>query len=280
MPIKVMLLRYHFPDGHSKDWAYPTPVMADAPNFTVYFGRTGSPLRRRDTPASACRNGSVLAEAPQRIREKRVKGYRELGEYWLDDNGQDLRPVTALPAGPEPVIPSTPTPPATGPALYWRLRIQDQADQAALENVGQTVARQLETVGWRITNPGAGESVLHGFWTPLVSGTPHGRVELLPGHEPVVAFLLLVARRFTGLRVAHEDQQILTDWPQELPVSDQILETLGLKPVSTERLLAAMVPAAFGASSPVAGLDTPKMRRAIPSIASAASGSTRFVNAR
>ncbi|CDH46731.1 hypothetical protein [Candidatus Contendibacter odensensis] len=56
MPIKVMLLRYHFPDGHSKDWAYPTPVMADAPNFTVYFGRTGSPLRRRDTPASACRN--------------------------------------------------------------------------------------------------------------------------------------------------------------------------------------------------------------------------------
>jgi len=82
--------------------------------------------------------------------------------------------------------------------------------------------------------------MFHGFWPPVGSGATHGRVELLPGYEPVIAFLLLVARRFTGVRVANEDQQVITDWPQELPVSDQILETLGLKPVSTERLLADM----------------------------------------
>ena len=213
--------------------------MADAQNFTVYFGRTGSTLRQRDTPALACHHGNPSWEAARRLQEKQAKGYRELGEYWLADNHQDLHPVTAAPAGSEPVVHSTPTSPATAPALYWRLRIQDQADEAALENICWAVAGQLDQVGWPITRPGSGRPTT-ALWASVASGTTHGRMELLPGHEPGVAFLLLVARRCAGLRVANEDQQVVTDWLQELPVSDSILETLGLKPVSTERLLADM----------------------------------------
>lgn len=243
MPIKVMLLRYQYPDGRSKDWAYPTPVLADAPNFTVYFGRTGATLRQRDTPAAACEQRNPVAEATQRRREKQANGYQVLGDYWLADNRQDLRPVLSTPTPSEPEInaASNQNLSVTGPSLYWwLLKIQDQDAEAALENVGQAVAGQLEQVGWPLTPPRSGANVLTGFWTATVSGATHGRVELLPGHEPVVAFLLLMARRCTWMRVANEDQQVVTDWPRELPVSEHRLETLGLAPVSTERLLASM----------------------------------------
>ncbi len=243
MPIKVMLLRCRYPDGRSKDWAYPTPVLADAPNFTVYFGRTGSTLRQRDTPAAACDQGHPFAEAAQRSREKQAKGYQVLGDYWLADNRQDLRPVLSTPTPSEPEVnaASTPTLTATGPSLYWRLlKIQDQDAEAALENVCQAVAGQLEQVGWPVAPDGSGVNGLTRFWTATVAGVTHGQVALLPGYEPVVAFLLLVARRCPRLRVANEDQQVILDWPQELPAPDSLLETLGFKPVSTERLLASM----------------------------------------
>ncbi len=243
MPIKVMLLRCRYPDGRSKDWAYPTPVRADAPNFTVYFGRTGSTLRQRDTPAAACDQGHPFAEAAQRSREKQAKGDQVLGDYWLADNRQDLRPVLSTPTPSEPEInaASNQNLSVTGPSLYWwLLKIQDQDAEAALENVGQAVAGQLEQVGWPVAPDGSGVNGLTRFWTATGSVVTHGQVALLPGYEPVVAFLLLLARRCTWMRVANEDQQVVTDWPRELPVSEHWLETLGLAPVSTERLLASM----------------------------------------
>lgn len=92
---KVRLLRYQNPDGSSKDWAIPVPVPAD--RLPVWYGRTGTVLRCAQTPQGRCRAGSPHREAADRLAAKVRKGYHELGEFWLEGDGQTLRPVQPLP---------------------------------------------------------------------------------------------------------------------------------------------------------------------------------------
>ena len=79
--LRVHLYRYRHPDGAEKDWAYPVLLAPNA--FTAFYGRTCAALRQADTPALRCLGGNPAAEAKARVQEKRAKGYRHLGEYWL-----------------------------------------------------------------------------------------------------------------------------------------------------------------------------------------------------
>ncbi|MGB4947750.1 MAG: hypothetical protein WBQ05_11220, partial [Candidatus Competibacter denitrificans] len=88
---KVLLLRYHHPEGGSKDWAIPVHVPND--RLPVWYGRTGTVLRCSQTPQVRCREGSPPREAAARLAAKVRKGYQELGEFWLDVDCQTLRPV-------------------------------------------------------------------------------------------------------------------------------------------------------------------------------------------
>ena len=58
MPRDVFLYRYTHSDGSSKDWAYPADMPLAASALEIYHGRTGSQLRMKSTPASACKGGS------------------------------------------------------------------------------------------------------------------------------------------------------------------------------------------------------------------------------
>ena len=95
---KVLLLRYHHPEGGSKDWAIPVHVPND--RLPVWYGRTGTVLRCSQTPQVRCREGSPPREAAARLAAKVRKGYQELGEFWLDVDCQTLRPVQPLPTPP------------------------------------------------------------------------------------------------------------------------------------------------------------------------------------
>jgi len=241
--LRVHLYRYRHPDGAEKDWAYPVLLAPNA--LTVFYGRTGATLRQADTPTLHCRGCNPATEAQARVQEKLAKGYRDLGEHWLADNRRALTP--APPATPPALTPEAEAEPAVEPAappcLYWRWRPGPPAETAnrvaAIEAACAEAAAALQTVGW--TAPGGGaDTDGRALWATASGNAPTGLLALTDGHQPLVAFWLLVARRCPeDLRLVDDAQRPVRDWPAGLPVASAVLETLGLQPRDLGQLLAA-----------------------------------------
>lgn len=241
--VKVHLYRYRHPDGTAKDWAIPVAVASQG--LTVYYGRTGSALRQADTPAGRCQDGFPVREGELRVREKLGKGYRSLGEFWLADNRRDLTP-----AGPSAAAPPSPTAAADTararaeppPCLYWRWRPGGTAEaasrRAAVEAACAAAAARLAAVGWTLPDSRPDDDG-RSLWARLSGDACSGVLQRVGGNEPRLAFWLLVARRCVHLRLADDAQRPVDQWPAELPVAAEILETLGLKPKNMSQLLAA-----------------------------------------
>ena len=237
--LRVHLYRYRHPDGAEKDWAVPVPISPQV--LTVFYGRTGAALRQTDTPAGRCPNGSPAQEARLRVREKLGKGYRDLGEYWLADNRRALTPAPPAltpEAEAEPAVE-----PAAPPCLYWRWRPGSPAETAnrvaAIEAACAEAAATLQTVGWTVPG-GAADTDGRALWALASGNAPTGLLALTDGHQPLVAFWLLVARRCPDdLRLVDDARRPVRDWPADLPVASAVLETLGLQPRDLGQLLAA-----------------------------------------
>jgi hypothetical protein len=244
--LRVHLYRYRHPDGTAKDWAVPIPVSPQA--LTVFYGRTGAALRQADTPAGRCASGDPAREAQLRIREKLGKGYGDLGEHWLADNRRTLTPapLAARPVAPPPELKpeaEAEAEPAAPPCLYWRWRPGPPAEMArrlaAVAAACAEVAAILQTVGWIVPGEGA-DADGPALWARVSGNTPTGLLALTEGHQPLVAFWLLVARRCPAdLRLVDDAQRPVRDWPAALPVDPTLLETLGLQPRDLGQWLAA-----------------------------------------
>ncbi len=231
--LRVHLYRYRHPDGAEKDWAYPVLLAPNA--FTVFYGRTGAALRQAETPALRCRGGNPAAEAKARVQEKRAKGYRCLGEFWLAADRRQLTPAPPVrpPAAPAPEPPPA-AEPAPPPCLYWRWRPGPPAEAArrlaAVAVACAEAAAILQTVGWIVPGEGA-DADGPALWARVSGNAPTGLLALTEGHQPLVAFWLLVARRCPDdLRLVDDAQRPVRDWPAALPVDSALLETLGLQP--------------------------------------------------
>jgi hypothetical protein len=240
--LRVHLYRYRHPDGAEKDWAYPVLLAPNA--FTAFYGRTGAVLRQAETPALRCRGGNPASEAKARVQEKRAKGYRHLGEYWLADNRRALTPApsSAPPPAPPPE-PQAATEPAAPPCLYWRWRPGPPAEAArrlaAIEVACAEAAATLHAVGWAVPG-GAADADGPALWALASGNARTGLLTLADGHQPRVAFWLLVARRCPAdLRLVDDARRPVRDWPADLPVESAVLETLGLQPRNLGRWLAA-----------------------------------------
>ncbi len=233
--VKVHLYRYRHPDSTAKDWAVPVTVAPQG--LTVYYGRTGSALRQADTPASRCQDGLPMREGALRIREKLGKGYQSLGEFWLADNRRDLTPVPGR--APPPAAAAEPEP-APSPCLYWRWRPGATAEAASRRAAVEAAcaAARLAAVGWTLPESQPADDG-RALWAAVTGDAHHGVLSLADGHQPRVAFWLLLARRLEGLTLADDARQPVSQWPAELPVAAEILETLGLKPKDVSQLLAA-----------------------------------------
>lgn len=240
--LRVHLYRYRHPDGTEKDWAYPVLLAPNA--LTVFYGRTGAALRQADTPAINCRGANPASEAKARVQEKLGKGYRALGEYWLADNRRTLTPAppSARPVAPPPK-PEAEAEPAAPPCLYWRWRPGPPAEMAgrlaAVAAACAEAAATLHAVGWTV--PGGSADADGATLWATASGHAHtGLLALADGHQPLVAFWLLVARRCPAdLLLVDDAQRPVRDWPAALPVAAAVLETLGLQPRNLGQLLAA-----------------------------------------
>ena len=243
--LRVHLYRYRHPDGAEKDWAYPVRLAPNA--FTAFYGRTGAALRQADTPAIRCRGCNPASEAKARVQEKQAKGYRYLGEFWLADNRRGLTPA---PPSARPVAPPAPAVAvepavelAAPPCLYWRWRPGPPAETAnrvaAIEAACAEAAAALHAVGW--TAPGGGaDGDGRALWALASGNAPTGLLALTDGHQPLVAFWLLVARRCPeDLQLVDDARRPVRDWPADLPVASALLETLGLQPRDLGQLLAA-----------------------------------------
>lgn len=229
--LRVHLYRYRHADGAEKDWAYPVSLAPNA--FTAFYGRTGAVLRQADTPVMRCRGGDPTAEAQARVQEKRAKGYRDLGEFWLAADRRQLTPVDP-PA--EPARPS--------PCWYWRWIPESVAADTTppptrIEAACTAALARLAAVGWRWpdSQPGDDGPTL---WARLTETTRSGVVEQRAGNEPQLAFWLRVARDCPAeLRLVDDAQRPVRDWPAALPVDAALLETLGLPPYRLSAPLAA-----------------------------------------
>lgn len=211
--LRVHLYRYRHPDGAEKDWAYPVVLAPNA--FTAFYGRTGAALRQADTPAIRCRGGNPAAEATARVQEKRAKGYRDLGEFWLAADRRQLTPAAPVRAPAAPAPPPAPQPAAEPPPPCWYWR-------------------------WTPGPPAEADADGPGLWARVSGNAQNGQLTLADGHQPLVAFWLLVARRCPAdLRLVDDAQRPVRGWPAALPVASALLETLGLQPRDLGPLLAA-----------------------------------------
>ena len=238
--LRVHLYRYRHPDGAEKDWAYPVLLAPNA--FTAFYGRTGAALRQADTPAIRCRGGDPASEAQARVQEKRAKGYRDLGEFWLAADRRQLTPADSpAPVGPD----RSPAEPALRPPCwYWRwmpgsVATDTTQRQAVVEAACTAALARLTAVGWSMPDHRPGDDG-PALWARLTEATRSGVVEQRAGNEPQLAFWLLVARRCPAdLRLVDDAQRPVRDWPAALPVDSALLETLGLQPQDLGALLAA-----------------------------------------
>ena len=239
--LRVHLYRYRHPDGAEKDWAYPVRLAPNA--FTAFYGRTGATLRQADTPTLHCRGCNPATEAQARVQEKLAKGYRDLGEFWLAADRRQLTPAAPVrpPAAPAPAPPPAAEPPP--PCWYWRWTPGPPAEAArrlaAVAAACAEAAATLHAVGWTVPG-GAAETDGPALWARVSGNAQNGQLTLAEGHQPLVAFWLLVARRCpTGLRLVDDAQRAVRDWPAALPVDSAVLETLGLQPRDLGQWLAA-----------------------------------------
>lgn len=232
--VQVELYRKANADGTSKDWA--APVVLNRQRLTVFYGRTGSVLRQAETPASRCRDGSPVREAQARVREKLGKGYQALGVHLLADNRRDLTPEQR-PAALAPAAPATTQ--TLPPALYWRLRLSDPQAGQVFEAAVQETTALLATVGWTLpgSQPDADGREL---WLRIIGRPVDASLVLLTDeNRPRVAFFLVLARRNVGLSLADESGQVITTWPEQLPIEAAVLEALGLRLKDLNQWLAA-----------------------------------------
>lgn len=227
---KVLLLRYHHPDGGSKDWAIPVHVPSD--RLPVWYGRTGSVLRCAQTPQGRCREGRPHREAADRLAAKVRKGYQELGEFWLDVDCQTLRPVQLRPT---PVVPVA-RPQASSCAWFWRW-IAETGPDATLYRACQTVSDDLAASALGPPYP-AGNGA--GTWCLATNGSQAGQLDPVRAEPAVVAFWLLLARRVPDLSLVDEHQRPVIAPPPGFPVDRATLDTLGLGGIATEDLLATL----------------------------------------
>jgi len=106
-------LRYHHPDGTSKDWF----IEETSDGLLIQWGRTGATLQSKTIPASQC-HPSVREEMMRRVARKEAKGYRRMSVVRTVDNlppqfQDEIRKVTEAV---REVISNTPGIPSRTPA--------------------------------------------------------------------------------------------------------------------------------------------------------------------
>jgi predicted DNA-binding WGR domain protein len=110
------LYRFIHGDGSSKDWAFHNN--GDG-TYTLRWGKTGTKLQTK-----AFENAQPLQN---RILEKTKKGYQYVGQVMIDDgNITNASPASSEPAGEDP------HPTQDDPRIYWRIKIPDSVDSAAV----------------------------------------------------------------------------------------------------------------------------------------------------
>lgn len=85
-----VILRFHHPDGTSKDWI----AEASATELRAQFGKTGKRMQMHVKPSAQCEGNSPLRELQKKMAEKLAKGY-----------------VDITPASPQPASAPEPDPP-------------------------------------------------------------------------------------------------------------------------------------------------------------------------
>lgn len=76
------LYRYSHPDGSSKDWA----IGQSAGDINIYFGKTGSKLRKVVVPPQKLKKATVDEEIQSRIDDQIKQGYQLVGDVVIEDN--------------------------------------------------------------------------------------------------------------------------------------------------------------------------------------------------
>jgi hypothetical protein len=110
---------------------------------------------------------------------------------------------------------------------------------AAVAAACAEAAATLRTVGWTVVPGGGTDPDGHVLWATASGNARTGLLALTDGHQPLVAFWLLVARRCPAdLLLVDDAQRPVRDWPAALPVESALLETLGLQPRDLSQLLA------------------------------------------
>jgi len=229
MNTPVWLFRYDNEDGSAKDWAYPVNTSAQDANLTVFFGRSGSALRQANTPAKACQRHDPAYEAQCRSQAKLAKGYYALGEQQLDAKRRVIRAEKVAVVEPEVVdLPRR---------WYWRAPV---LIEAPLRQALADLAERLYAVGWLTTKELQDvQRQPHDLWLRITGCQAHGAVTLDTSHLIQIASLLSLSRSHDTVHLANQDGQTVTDWPSEVPVTDEVLVILDLRTHHPARWLSA-----------------------------------------
>ena len=228
---------YHATQGSSdKLWAYPVDTTSASLALAVYYGRRGSALRLALTPAAQCHDQNAHREAVRRTQEKLGKGYVYQGQYTLADNRRELTAVVPAELA-APALAHTDNDSPTS-CWYWRLSEQALHEQPFCDACQQT-AQKLAHMDWALPVCKADSQGVEIF-TLYSQGEFQGVLPLCENNTPQLVFWLLLARAEVGLSLANESGELVSAWPDAVPLADETLLELGLKPRNLRQLLAAV----------------------------------------
>lgn len=214
--IKLHLYRYTHPNGNQKDWGYPVDTYHASPELKVFHGRTGTRLACRTTSSGACRECSPTQEALMRRDRKLAKGYVYLGEFHLTAQGY---------VNEKDILGQSP--------YLWAWFAHDTLSRP-FERACHQAYQKLKTSGWPLP-----EKVVDGttLWVFFFNTDERGEIDLAERNKVAMATLLMLARAKVGLLVTDRADKCVDQWPVHVPVKEEALIHLGLKPLPVCQLL-------------------------------------------
>ena len=220
------LYRFTNPDRSTKDWAVRDN--GDG-TYTSRWGKTGTKLQSKTFDRNALK-------MRDHIRSKLNKGYILIGEVLIDNDGKITSASSTKPLGPDPHPTEDP------PCLFWRLKINRNADLSDTQAIGQFHANVL-AMGKTITGTLGASAFLNNFLQSLVNDQASSAGKLFK--EQGVASLLLfmammkVAPSQISIHLSHDDgveisnqlkleSKALSFFDTDLETVRPVAESLGL----------------------------------------------------
>lgn len=174
----------HPNDGSPKDWA----LRVEGDQLETRWGSTDVRLTHAKRRALRYANeGNDLAQ------QKQGKGYRRVGEVWIDAEGFLIRESQ--------VPPSVRTGPAQEPALYWRMAYPATLDAGARLGLLEVMRRFADALSpWTAVSGLNQGSIQIGDWRAPAQGQA-GKLERRHGVWPFLWMMALKRLAPHGLRV-------------------------------------------------------------------------------